>query len=139
MQSEQFYKKYNGLFRYYDYNYERYGISFSVALIKLKDELIAYNIDFNSIVRYSDKYLKIDERYHFFLFLNTDIKTAFQAILNLEKNLLAKYNLYHIDNIFQGAVVSKEKDRNIEEITRICFELIKECKENQTIVTEDDF
>lgn len=138
MQSEQFYKKYRGLFRYYDYNYERYGIGFSVALVKLNDEILTYDIDFNSIVRYSDKYLKIDKRYYFFLFLGTNIKTAFQAMLNLEKNLLTKYNLYHINNIFRGAVVSKEKDRNIEEMTRICFELIKEYKENQTIVTEDD-
>lgn len=138
MQSEQFYKKYSGLFRYYDYNYERYGVSFSVALVKLNDELTTYNIDFNSIVRYSDKYLKINEKYHFFLFLSTDIKAAFQATLNLEKNLLAKYKLYHIDSIFCGAVVSKEKGRNIEEMTRICFELVKKCKENQTIVTEDD-
>jgi len=139
VKSEQFYEKYSGLFQYYDYNYERYKIGFSVVLIKLNEKLLDLGIDFNSIVRYSDKYLKIDEKYHFFLFLGTDVKTAFQATLNLEKNILAKYNLYHIDNIFYGAVVSKEIDRNIEEMTRICFELIKDCTENQSIVTEDDF
>jgi len=139
VKSEQFYEKYSGLFQYYDYNYERYKIGFSVVLIKLNEKLLDLGIDFNSIVRYSDKYLKIDEKYHFFLFLGTDVKTAFQATLNLEKNILLKYNLYYIDNIFHAAIVSKEKDRKIKEMTYICFELIKDCTENQTIITEDDF
>ena len=139
MHSNNFYKQYGGLFKYYDYNYERYGMGFSIALIKLNDKLNIYDFDFESIVRYSDKYLKIDGQYHFFLFLGTDVKKAFQAVLNLEKNLILKYNLYHINNIFQSAVVSKEKYENIEEMIRKCFELINECEENQTIVTEDDF
>jgi len=139
MRSKRFHEEHSGLFRYYDYNYERYNVGFSVALLKLNEKLLGLDIDFNSMIRYSDKYLKIDEQYHFFLFLGTDIKTAFQTVLNLEKNILSKYNLYHINNVFYGAVVSKEIDRNIEEMTRICFELIKDCTENQSIVTEDDF
>jgi len=138
MRSEQIYKKYSELFKYYDYNYERYNVGFSIALLKLNEKLLGLDIDFNSAVRQSDKYLKIDEMYHFFLILGTDINTAFQAILNLEKNILAKYNLYHMSNIFHCAIVSKEKDRNIKEMTRICFELIEDCDENQTIITEDD-
>ena len=138
MRSKQFYEKHSGLFKYYDYNYERYQVSFSIALIKLNDELTKYDIDFNAISRYSDKYLQIDMQYHFFLFLGTDVKKAFQSVLNLEKNLITKYNLYHINNIFQSAIVSKEKYESIEEMIRMCFELINECKENQAIITEDD-
>ncbi len=138
MQSGEFYKKHRKLFKYYEYIYDRYKTGFSIALIRLKDELLGYDIDFESAVRYSDKYLKIDKRYHFFIFLGADVKKAFQAVLNLEKNLISKYNLYHLNNIFQSAVVSKEKYENMEEMIRKCFELIKECDENQTIVTEDD-
>ena len=138
MQSEQFYKKHSELFECYDYNYERYGIGFSVALIRLNKELIKYNIDFNSMVRCSDKYLKKDERNHFFLFFGMDRKTAYQAVLNLERNLIAKYNLLWLNNIFQSAIVIKDGDKDIKDMLRICFELIDECDENQTIVTEDD-
>ncbi len=138
MKSEQFYEEYKGIFKYYDYNYERYGMSFSVVVIKLNEELISLDIDFEPIIRYSDKHLKIDKYHHFFLYLGTNIKTAFQAVLNLEKNLLTRYNLYHLDNIFQGAVVSKEKDRNIKDMIQKCFKLIKECEKDKNIITEDD-
>ncbi len=114
MQSGEFYRKYSGLFQYYDYNYERYKVDFSVVLIKLNDKITSLDINFKNSVRYSDKYLKIDEEYHFFIFLGTDVKKAFQAVLNLEKNLISKYNLYHLNNIFQSAVVSKEKYENME-------------------------
>ena len=139
MKSEQFYKEYSGLFRYYDYNYERYRVDFSIVLIKLNEKLLGLDIDFDSMIRYSDKYLKIDKKHHFFLFLGTNIKTAYQIVLNLEKNILAKYNLYHIENLFYAAIVDKKKDRNIDEMIRLCFELINECDNTQPIVAEDDF
>jgi hypothetical protein len=138
MQSEEFYKQNNGLLRYYDYNFARYDISFSTSLVKLNVELVSVGIDFDSIIRYSDKHIKIDEIYHFFIFLKTDIKSAFQALMGLEKNIISKYNLYNFDRIFKASVASKEKDRDIKEMIRICFELINECKKNQNILTEDD-
>ena len=138
MLAGKFYKKHNHLFRYYDYNFERYKVKFSVALIKLDDKVIPLDIDFDSVIRYSDKHLNVNDKYHFFLFLGADIKAAFQALLHLEKNIISKHNLYYIDTIFQGAVVSKVRDRDIEEMIRLCFELIDECKENQNIITEDD-
>lgn len=138
MQSEEFYRQYSGLLRYYDYNFDRYGVNFSTSLVKLNTELVLVDIDFDAIIRYSDKHIKIDEIYHFFIFLKTDINAAFQALMELEKNIISKYDLYHIDRIFKASVVSKEKDRDIKEMIRICFELINECKKNQNILTEDD-
>lgn len=139
MQGEQFYKKHRRLFKTYEYAYDRYKRGFSIALVKLNDELIGYDINFKSLVRYSDRYVKIDDQYHFFIFLEADVKKAFQAILNLEKNLISKYNLYNVSHIFQSAVVGKDKYESTKEMLRKCFELIKECKEDCTIATEDKF
>ncbi len=138
MKAKEFFEKHNEILRQYDYNYERYKIKFSVALVKLDETLNSYDIDFDSMIRYSDQFLKIDEMLYFFLFLGTDIKKAFQALLNLEKKLLSKFDLYYANTIFQAAVVSKEKGRDIEEMIRICFELLNESKQGQIILTESD-
>ncbi len=140
MVAKKFYDKHRELFKYYDYNYERYDVPFSVAIIKLADNIDKTKIDFNELIRHSDKYLEMDEiSLYFFIFLGTDIKHAYQTLLSLEKKLIVKYNLYHLDQIFCSSIIGKKKDRNVEEMIRLCIELINECSPQKNILTEDDF
>ncbi len=136
---KKFYEKYAELFKYYDYSFERYKIPFSVALVKFDDNVAIDIISFEALKRHSDKCLKLNEKSYFFIFLATDIKKSYQALLNLEKKLIRKYNLYQLEHIFCSAVVSKKYDRSAREMIRICIELINECTVQQNIITEDDF
>ena len=138
MIAKNFYEKYIELFEYYDYNFDRYNTSFSIAIIKFDDKINIDKVDLETLKRCSDKCLKMDKQSYFFIFLGTDTKKSYQALLNLEKNLIVKYNLYNIEHIFCGAVIGKKRNRNIEEMIRVCIELINECTTQQNIITEDD-
>lgn len=139
MLAKKFYEKHVELFKYYDYNFERYNIAYSIAIIKFDDKIPVKNIELETLKRCSDKCLKMDEKSYFFIFVGADLNQSYQALLNLEKKLIVKYNLYYYDHIFCGAVMGKNRDRDTQEMIRVCIELINECTVHKNIITEDDF
>ena len=108
----------------YDYIYERYHVDFSVCLILINSN-IEYDINFPILLRKTDKYIKINDKYHFVLFFGLSEKEAYNAIMSLEKKLLRKYNLFDIPQIFKAYLAGKNENRSIQDLIDICFRLSK--------------
>ncbi len=120
-----------------DYIYDRYQINFSVVLIYMSED-VKQDIDFKSITRKTDICIKVDSRKYIVIFFGLDESETFNALLSLEKKILAKYNLYHIADIFQSFAVNKTSNRTVEQMIDKCFLMLKTQNTQNFITTDKD-
>ena len=136
---DEIYSKNRTVFERYEYDFERYGIKYTVALLKLNSKLKDYDIRFRDLVRKSDDKIYINSTYRLLVFMNTDIKGGYDALLTLEKEIIQKYKLYNFcENIFNAALAEKKRGIGIKDILDKIARMIKNISEDCLVVTEDD-
>jgi len=137
--TKDIYEQYKEIFDRYDYNFKRYGIKFTIAIVKLNKKLENIKMGFRELVRKTDDKIYIDNEYRLIIFMNTDLKRGYDALLTLEKEIIIKYNLINFDeNIFKAAVVEKKRNRDIAVMIDRLFMLVNSAGNDCLIVTEDD-
>ncbi len=137
--TKDIYEQYKEIFDRCDYNFKRYGIKFTIAIVKLNKKLENIKMGFRELVRKTDDKIYIDNEYRLIIFMNTDLKRGYDALLTLEKEIIIKYNLINFDeNIFKAAIVEKKRNRDIAVMIDRLFMLVNSAGNDCLIVTEDD-
>ena len=111
---EKIYSDNKNTFDEVDYLYDRYSIEYTIVLIEFKDDLLHLDLHLKELLRLSDKYIKLNEKYHLILFTYTSFKQACQAILSLERKITKKYSLYYKNVLFNS--YSQEKTREFSSL-----------------------
>lgn len=103
------------IFKECDYQFERYTVFYSLCLIKLDNEVSEINIDFLSLIRLTDRYIKIDDVYHLFLFTHSNYEQVTQTILKIEKIILNQMNTYK-NNLLNCCIIEKKQNISSKEM-----------------------
>jgi len=107
---EKIYQENLTLFKEIDYLYNRYEIDYTIVLFEFMDCLIDKDIDLEEFLRISDKYIRIDKKYHLVIFSFSSFKQSFQTILSIEKKIIRAYSLFYKDVLFNSYSQSMTKD-----------------------------
>lgn len=134
------YKDNKNIFDECEYNFARYNIGYSLAIIKLNKHIIHKKIHLKQFIRLTDKCIKIDEKYSILILIKTNLNTGFDILYNIEKNLIRKYQLYDYssEKVFKSAIITKNHTFEIKEmLQKICY-IVENVSKNCLIETEED-
>jgi len=131
---EKIYQQNKRLFDEYDSLIFRQKGVYCISVFKMKDALACKNILMEEYLRISDKYIKVDERYHIVIFTFSTIDESYQAILRLERTFSKIFHL-DISNLFTCSIVRRikpnpalkpEKEEKITPLSNKTIQKIKE-------------
>ncbi|MFK5881422.1 MAG: hypothetical protein QM482_04325 [Sulfurospirillum sp.] len=115
--------------------FKRYGVNYSVVLIKMDDRIKNCTYDYRGIIRLTDKYIKIDNQFHLLIFTFSNPKEVCGAIFAIEKKILLYCNLY-IDTVFKAIIVHKNNSISSLDILMNIFHKIDEIDETDETIIE---
>jgi len=125
-----------------DYQYNRYGIKYTMCLIELSDILIEKNFNLKHYLRYTDEIVNVNEKYKFIFFTHTSIDNAYKALLALEKNLINNFFQFkpYDGFLFKTSAVEKTKFTTSSEMIKKLknFLLLNEHKNEFIFLNENN-
>ncbi len=134
------YEDHKDIFDEYEYNYERYKMYYSLVMVKLNKNILHKKICLDTLIRLTDRCIRINKEYSLLILLKTNLKAGFNILYNLEKKLLETYHLYDfdIDKIFEASIIEKKDTNNTIDMLKKLFYIVENISQDNLIETEED-